>query len=435
MRKFVTIFLVMLVEADRPNFIVFQPDDMPFQWDEAPESPDGKSTVTAPTPNMDRIREEGVVFTRAYTAAPKCAPSRFSVLTGRFASRGVYARQRTGESEDFTLVAVPQTKMQDTDSLDNLQTVLRDDGYQTLHAGKWHLSPTRGTVAYADYEGSVQQVLATGFSSVGGLYMDNMDKSDNLEFSHNQEWVSQEAVSFIADAHANEAPFFLYFNPTQPHAPTTYEALFNYSARQTPEGFLESTPEVDGHTTRSEVWSRAEAANGRRADLAAGVIWADDALGALINKLTALDILDRTFILVIMDHGVIAKDDLYEGGGRIAHFVRYPPAFPSGTTVATLVSNLDIAPTIFSLAGVAPSYDVDGLDWSALAAGQEDTVIATRSHLFMEISYERAVVTATYKYIMKPYGGDDAAASASNQYPAYDAEEQLYDLTTDPTEQ
>ena len=68
-----------------PNIFVFMPDDLTFPT-RYPEVPHGYSGAQPPLPNLDRIRNEGAVFTRAYTAGPKCAPSRYSLLTGRYAS-------------------------------------------------------------------------------------------------------------------------------------------------------------------------------------------------------------------------------------------------------------------------------------------------------------------------------------------------------------
>ena len=98
-----------------PNIIIFQPDDMPFYWEEAPPVPSNAPKGTRdPTPHLDRVRAESVVFTRAYAASSACSASRFAVLTGRYPSRSKVARQKTREcsfASTLTEVEVALTKL------------------------------------------------------------------------------------------------------------------------------------------------------------------------------------------------------------------------------------------------------------------------------------------------------------------------------------
>ena len=142
--------LVLLVvthvhAAPRPNLLLFQPDDLFFFWDDATLYPPRLSKPRVPTPWLDRIRSEGAVFTRAYASAPACAPSRFSVLTGRYPSRSIYGQGATeacgGVSNTMTNVIVENAKLSDSDRHSNLQTSLKAAGYVTGVVGKWHLTP------------------------------------------------------------------------------------------------------------------------------------------------------------------------------------------------------------------------------------------------------------------------------------------------------
>ena len=98
-----------------PNIIIFQPDDMPFYWEDAPPAPSTAWEVPRdPTPHLDRVREESVVFNRAYAASSACSSSRFAVLTGRYPSRSKVARQKTSEcfhASTMADVAVALTKL------------------------------------------------------------------------------------------------------------------------------------------------------------------------------------------------------------------------------------------------------------------------------------------------------------------------------------
>lgn len=132
--------IAAVVSADdlRPNVVLFMPDDMGFMWSESPANPTGGTEFDpACVPNMNRIRDEGVTFTSAYTAGPKCAPARFNLLTGRYCSRSLHARDTS--SGDRTRVTVPSCKIGGSDVSQTIQKKLQDAGYVTIHSGKYHL--------------------------------------------------------------------------------------------------------------------------------------------------------------------------------------------------------------------------------------------------------------------------------------------------------
>ena len=118
------------------NVVLFMPDDMHFLtgWAEAP--PLARTNRNIPpaslAPNMNRIRDEGAVFSSAYVAGPKCAPSRFNLLTGRYCSRGAHAISRTASSgtvddagRTIVGVSVPDCKLAGDDLEFTLANQLR----------------------------------------------------------------------------------------------------------------------------------------------------------------------------------------------------------------------------------------------------------------------------------------------------------------------
>ena len=164
----------------------FQPDDMPFKWDEAPEL----SRRRSPTTYIDALETQGVTFTAAYTVAPMCAPSRFGLITGRYPSRGLYAQDKTDECNGVlheTDVTVTNCKIDDDfDLQNNLPTAMQGLGYRTGQVGKWHLSKSGKSGSWDNYTYSQEQVRAAGFDYVDGLYVENLDDQD-INFSHNME--------------------------------------------------------------------------------------------------------------------------------------------------------------------------------------------------------------------------------------------------------
>jgi len=125
----------------KPNILIVHPDDMypgSGDWEIAPTWESGwtgASVVTnSNTPHMDRVKDEGISFSRAYTASGMCSPSRFALLSGRYPSRNINAisKSRGGAVR----VTVPSTLLTGDDLTENLPTVLQACGYATGHVGK-----------------------------------------------------------------------------------------------------------------------------------------------------------------------------------------------------------------------------------------------------------------------------------------------------------
>ena len=279
--------------AKKPNIVLFMPDDLPFYWPEAPKLPTGYNGAQIPSadlPWFKKLREEGTVFTNAYTAGPMCAPSRFNLMTGRFCSRSTYAQGRSA-GKTVVDVTVPNCKVND-DVTETVAHIFKSNGWETIFSGKWHISKypgARAAAAWDDYEGVEKLVEDAGYSTVASVYNENIENPTTLGFSHNNEWMVNTSSAALEKAHEDGKPFFLYFAPTSPHTPTTEQALFDFSVRDTPNGTLEHDPATPDMPSRASVWSRASGN-----DVAAGSIWVDDALGALYKKIDALGEIDNT---------------------------------------------------------------------------------------------------------------------------------------------
>jgi hypothetical protein len=196
---------------------------------------------------------------------------------------------------------------------------------------------------------------------------------------------------------------------------------------ETPNGTLATPPADTGMPTRASIVNAAPGGTDRA--LMAGTIATDDALGSLMEKMDSLNVLNTTLIIVLMDHGMIAKDSLYEGGTRIAMMARLPGVFAAGSTVSRSVTNLDVVPTLFEFAQVTADYALDGMSWLGDARGTPSG--AYRANLFYEIDLDRAVlnIASNLKLISRSGTGN------TTNYPASTAAIQLYNLTADPTEQ
>jgi len=407
-----TAVLYTVPSLARPNIVLFMPDDMPFYWSEAPSQTNHPGTLT---PNMDAIRAAGVTFTQAYTAGVMCAPARFAVLTGRYCSRSEYARSRGTAGTDARVgVSVPNCKITGADRTTTVAAALSAVGYRTIFSGKWHLSQGRTADLFGDYAGVWADVQASGFTVDAGIYATNMGDPDALGFSHNLEWNVELSRTAIREAHAAGDNFFLYFAPTMPHGPSVLGSLtMTDGILKTPKEAL-STPPASGMMSRADIVSTYGSLPSKQL----GTVVSDLALGAVLAELDAnAGLAANTLVVCLMDHGVLDKPEITEGGIRIAMMARYPGVIPATTRITSQVTNLDLAATFFEVAEVASApYTTDGTSWLTAASGGADL---PARYTLSEDGQDRAVVSPTgHKLVLK-----ENPTSAA-----------LYDLGLDPTE-
>jgi len=412
----------LLVEG-RPNIIIMQPDDFRHldTWSPPPNTMDDPFRVDSPPLNegsgmkyIDSLRTNGLEMMQAYTASPWCGTSRFSTITGRMPSRSSWGRDRFQKSSETEPqdVTIPNTKLADIESQEsldcsqnNLAAVFQDHDYRTGMFGKWHLSDV-DNFNYADNQATVQQC---GFEAVEGLYVENLGFSDGT-FSHNMEWITHEAITFINET-AEDESFFMYFNPTVPHSSGDVgKAIKEFDCWNTAdpnygndEIYIKGMTEYNCRAYRDSIVERA---NGVEDDL--GKIWVDDAVGALLHALRDNNVLNNTLFLFQEDHGMDSKGALYEGGIRIPQFIHYPDEIPAGTQFHGLVSTVDIAATVMDYAGIEPPYDLDGMSWKDAI---DDPVEGYWQHercLFFEDEQDRAVRCGCFKYLDLFAGTDDS---------------------------
>ncbi|MEM0913722.1 MAG: sulfatase-like hydrolase/transferase [Planctomycetota bacterium] len=370
-----------------------------------------------PTPHIDALAHGGMQFDNCYVAASVCTPSRYSALSGQFASRSdtsFFKAQNTEEGITRVNWNPGFTPGQHT-----LPGVLSDAGYLTGFVGKWHIggaNRAEGTpiAPGADpYDPAVTERLranqaafskslqANGFDYASRIYAGNPDDDKELKNAglniHHMEWVTEGGIEFIEQAVAEDKPFYLYFSTTLTHVPDPVESL-PLDPRLTPGGLLDEP--IEGlMPSREDVIARAESAGLPKEVW--GALWLDDGVGALVAKLRELGIEDNTLIVYFVDHGMEhrSKGTCYEGGLVSPTFFYMPGTVPAGTTQDALIQNVDFAPTFFDLAGVTPPDDmvIDGVSARSLITGDDTPV---RDSIYSELGLTRAVRTADgWKYI------------------------------------
>ncbi len=383
------------------------------------------------TPAIDRLAAEGVYFSRGYVPSSVCTPSRYTCLTGRYASRA--------QSENFRRCTTPEgqtcvqwnTELRPEDS--TLPKVLRRAGYVTGMVGKWHngggktwsginrdqlrdADPADPQIAQilTDAQAALhQQIGSCGFDYVASANLGNFASHPCRALRyHNPEWITRGAIDFIEQN--KDRPFFLYMATTLLHGPDPLESL-KADPRVTHAGLLDEPLRVQ--PSRRSVLQRAKAAGIH--ERLAPATWLDDGIGAVLRKLDQLGLARDTLVIFLNDHGVEqGKGSCYEGGVRTPVIIRWKDRIEPGRSDA-LIQSIDLAPTILEACGIAsekgdrsnlceapsgpsrqigpvPFFPLDGRSLLPLVAGKTDEV---HPSLYFEIGHTRAVCTRRWKYL------------------------------------
>lgn len=326
-----------LLAADRPNVIIILADDLGYGDLGCYGHPRFK------TPVLDRMATEGTRLTQFNTPAPFCAPTRASLLTGRYPIRcGMTANPAPDGGPQADAVALPAGEV-------TLAQLLKQAGYVTGMLGKWHLGhkkpeylPTRR--GFDDY--------------LGILYSNDMRPVQLIEGEKAVEYpvvqatltkrYTERALNFIERNKAR--PFFLYFAHAMPHKPLACSEDF----------YKKSGAGLYGDVLAELDWS----------------------VGQLLAKLKALGLEDRTLVAFTSDNGPWyggssgglrgMKGTSWEGGYRVPCIVRWPGQVPAGKVSSELSVMMDLFATTLAAAGIEPPRDrvTDGKNLLPLLKGQ-----------------------------------------------------------------
>ena len=472
--------------AKRPNILFLITDDQfkhHMNW-----MPEGKGQNL--TPHTDTLAASATILDRQFVTSPVCTPSRFACVTGLYPSRSLAADFINRQKELDGQASVEWNTFVTT-GMPTLPKLLRDSGYRTGIVGKNHVVEVPNMekpewLAKADdpamlallKRNGVKQDAAmkeAGFEYAESLYYDNPDFIGVKELaSHNLDWIAKGALDFLDKK--EERPFFLYCAVTIPHGPGEPGRSWDADPRITAEGMLETPLNV--MPARNTIPKRLKAA-GIKDNSKANLLWLDDMVGAVVDKLKATGQYENTVILYFNDHGQKAKGTIYNGGVHSEAFIRRKGGFPVGPRTEIPVSNIDFTPTLLDIASVDySSVKFDGKSFLPMLEGKSKKV---HDALYFELGFVRGVIKDNYKYIALRYpesvekmplskrqrvldrfnknqerrerpvytkdptaafshvqlipGGGDAEHKSMTIYPAFYEADQLYDLSKDPNEQ
>jgi len=455
-------------QKQQPNIIFIVTDDQQRnQFNFLKEGLDNKGNKTNLSPNIDKLAEEGVIFDKSYVSSSVCTPSRYSILTGNYASRAS-KKSNIKKYEGQTNVTWNVHIKKNTN---NIAKELQANGYFTGMVGKNHVieankphkidlnsdprDPLIKKQLEENQESQIRSVKSIGFDFAGALYKGNLPSQyPKAVEDHNMEWIVNEAQSFLTQASEKENPFFLFFATTLAHGPDKLGSKHKGNPLATPIGFLENP--LDVMPSRDSITKRIK--NAGLEPEKSDVLWLDDGIGAILTKLEEIGELENTVIFFINDHGVESgKGSLYEGGIKTVSFVWGPSFVKSGIRSKQLVSNIDMVPTAFELAGITHSkdYKIDGTSMLPLLRGNENPI---HESLYFEMGATRAIIKNGFKYLAfkapksirrkleqsgkkathlcdKPGGRGSESPALKFYAKNYFSKDQLYNLEKDPFEQ
>jgi arylsulfatase A-like enzyme/glyoxylase-like metal-dependent hydrolase (beta-lactamase superfamily II) len=367
----------------RPSVVVFLVDDLGFM-DVGANNPG----TLYETPNVDRLAASGVRFTDAYAASPVCSPSRYSLLTGRYPTRAGATDWFSGTREGRYRPAPLADRMPLEET--TLAEALREAGYRTFFAGKWHLGPDERY--WPERQGF--EVNRGGWSA-GGPYggkqyfspYANPRLEDGPPGEHLPDRLAAETLRFI-ERHREE-PFLAYLSFYSVHTPLVGRPdLVEKYERKIERTGRAGRPEFD---EEEQVWPTGEPRRVRavqaHAVYAAMVEAMDQAVGRVLDGLAAMGLEERTVVVFTSDNGGLSTSEgsptsnrplrggkgwLYEGGLREPLVVRAPGVARPGGVSHEPVLGTDLYPTILDLLGLPlrPEQHRDGVSLVPLLRGR-----------------------------------------------------------------
>lgn len=436
------------VEDRPPNVVFILLDDLGIN--DLTTFGGGIAEGRVPTPNIDRLAADGALFTQSYSGTGTCAPSRAMLMTGRYPTRHgfEFTPMPEGMGRVVSIIAngADRGALPDIDyakgaeeapvayddmglpgSEVTVAEVLRDQGYHTVHIGKWHLG--RNQESRPTSQGFDESLLMHSMlylpeddPSVVNARLD-FDPIDQFLWARGQyaasynmgepfepggyltDWWTDESLKVI-EANKNR-PFFLYLAHWAPHTPL----------QATKEDF-DAVGDIEPHRLRV---------------YAAMLRALDRSVGRVLDKLEDEGLAENTIVVLSSDNGGAGyvglpdlnapyrgwKISLFEGGIRVPLFVKWPNKIEPGTVIDTPVAHIDLMPTLAAAAGadLPDSVEIDGQNLLPVMMG-EGSVVREHDAIFWQSGYYRVVRAGDWKL----------------QVDGRQNKVWLFDLANDPTE-
>ncbi|MDB0031341.1 arylsulfatase, partial [Opitutales bacterium] len=421
-----TLFSLSTLWAEKPNIIYIICDDLGYGDIQCLNPEKGK----IPTPHVDKLATQGMVFTDAHSGSSVCTPTRYGVLTGRYSWR---TKLQSGVVQGFAPCLI--TKDRPT-----VSGFLKNEGYHTAIIGKWHLNfkyldPESGE-EYSKKKYKAPPVgskipdgpIHRGFDYFHGFHhAGNMEAviEDDKVIAHDPvinmlPRLTQKSVEYIESRKDSKKPFFLYVPLGSPHTP------------------IVPTPEWEG-----------KSGLGKYGDF---VMQTDHVVGEIQKALTKIGQVDNTLIIFTSDNGcskaagigelakqghIVSADlrgskaDLWDGGHRIPFILKWPGRVKPGSESDQLICLTDLFATMTDLLGQKALENSGEDSVSFLPALYGKKIVSSRKGVIHHsISGHFAYRQGPWKLLLAKASGGWTSPK-EKQVPAGAAPGQLYDMSTD----
>ena len=391
-----------------PNILFIMVDDLGPEWISA------YGSESIETPYIDRLAEEGMVFTRAYSM-PQCTPTRVTLLTGQYPYRHGWTNHwdvpRWGAGAHF-----------DPDHNYTFARLFREAGYATAAAGKWQINDFRVQPDAMVQHGFDEYAMWTGYETLNppsaeryqDAYIHTRDGSRTYEGEFGPDIYTDFLIQFMQD-HRDD-PMLLYFPMALTHTPLI----------PTPH-----EPDAESMLERHSAMVR----------------YMDFLVGRLVDTLDELALRDRTYIIFTTDNGTSrgiegrmqgrvvngGKGSLGENGMRAPFIVSAPGRVPEGATTDALVDFTDLFPTFTDLAGlpIPDSLHMDGHSFADVLHGHSET---GQREWILSMGFGPAQLVDNRVVPVKPFTNRAVRDARYKLWVEDGASTALYDLTNDPGE-
>jgi len=361
---FLGLILILVTAAGRekPNVVFILADDL--GWMDL----SCMGSTLYESPNIDRIAENGVLFTNAYAANPLCSPTRASIITGLWPSRigitspachveNVLLETRLAEGarpDERTICPISATRLKT--EYQTIAESFKEAGYTTAHFGKWHLGAEPYDPFHQGFDVDIPHSPAPSPLPDGWFAPWPVWPGEGTTGDHLEDRMAEEAEKFIRKN--ADKPFLLHFWAWSVHSPwKTKQSLVEEYEKKVDPNELQHNPVYAGMV---EVM--------------------DDAVGRLLETLEEEGILDNTIVIFFSDNGGWSwganrfvhpdyigmpqtsnaplrggKATIYEGGVRVPLLVSWPGEIEPGSVNSRhIVSSVDLYPTLLDMCDIEP---------------------------------------------------------------------------------
>ncbi|MFH5886423.1 sulfatase-like hydrolase/transferase [Halalkalibaculum sp. DA3122] len=373
----------------RPNIIFIMSDDHTSQ---AISAYGGMLADIAPTPNIDRLADEGMLFNNAFVTNSICTPSRAVLLTGKYSHKnGVYK---------FTALDHSQP---------TLPKMMQRAGYETAHIGKYHLHSNPVGFDYFSVLPGQGDYFDPEFIQKGDEHPSGWVKhGQRTQFEgHSSDVITDQTLDYLKNKQSGDKPFMLFANFKAPHDPWDYaerydgyladveipepsNLLDNYDGRS--DALKQTTQHLDDIALNwSDPAQLKRETEGLEGDAKTRKIYqmymkkylrsvkgVDDNMGRLLDYLDESGLAQNTIIMYTGDqgfflgeHGLYDKRFMYEEALGMPLLVRWPQEVEKKSVSDGMVLNVDYAPTILDVAGLEPHPEMQGRSFLPLLRGNQ----------------------------------------------------------------